>query len=323
MAVVIEISYFNSFLLKQVSKTDEDVVWPNGYPYNLLLPINGVQPFPGDASTSAVNQWVIEESRIRGGYNNTQVDLGVKAYAVDDNPNQQYRFNSMIYSGIFNSRTGINNTNQFSVADDISKSTDPANGSIQKLFAEDTNLIVLQENKISRAPIDKNVIYSAEGGGSLTASNTVIGTIQAYSGNYGISKNPESFAVYGYQKYFTDKYRNAVMRLSQDGLTEISSYGMSDYFRDQLTELLDSNQLIIIATVGSFDASENKVTIVGDVTNVQIGMSISINSLTINGAIVRSVVGQVVEISRTGSTIVAAGGDSISFSTPTRSKAIG
>jgi hypothetical protein len=323
MAVVIEISYFNSFLLKQVSKTDEDVVWPNGYPYNLLLPINGVQSFPGDASTSAVNQWVIEESRIRGGYNNTQVDLGVKAYAVDDNPNQQYRFNSMIYSGIFNSRTGINNTNQFSVADDISKSTDPANGSIQKLFAEDTNLIVLQENKISRAPIDKNVIYSAEGGGSLTASNTVIGTIQAYSGNYGISKNPESFAVYGYQKYFTDKYRNAVMRLSQDGLTEISSYGMSDYFRDQLTELLDSNQLIIIATVGSFDASENKVTIVGDVTNVQIGMSISINSLIINGAIVRSVVGQVVEISRTGSTIVATGGDSISFSTPTKSKAIG
>ena len=28
--------------------------------------------------------WHIEESRIKGGFNNTSVDLGVKAYLVDD-----------------------------------------------------------------------------------------------------------------------------------------------------------------------------------------------------------------------------------------------
>ena len=49
----------------------------------------------------------------------------------------------------------------------------------------------------------------------------VIGQVQAYSGNYGISRDPQSFAVYGYRKYFTDRYRNAVLRLSQDGITEI------------------------------------------------------------------------------------------------------
>jgi hypothetical protein len=180
------------------------------------------------------NDWYIEEARIRGGYNNTSVDLGVKAYIVEDTFKQQHRISSLIYSGIFNSRTGVNNTNQFSVGEDITKSADPVNGSIQKLYAEDTNLIIFQEDKVSRALIDKDAIYSAEGGGSVTSSNLVIGQIVAYAGEYGISTDPESFAVYGYRKYFTDKKRGCVLRLSADGITEISSYGMHDFFRDEL-----------------------------------------------------------------------------------------
>jgi hypothetical protein len=162
------------------------------------------------------------------------VSYGVRAYLVEDEPNSSTRSNSMIYSGIFNSRTGVNDTNVFSVGKDITKSVDPANGSIQKLYAEDTNLIVFQENKVSRALIDKDAIYSAEGGGSVTSSNLVIGQIVPYAGNFGISKNPESFAVYGYRKYFTDRKKGCVLRLSADGITEISSYGMHDFFRDEL-----------------------------------------------------------------------------------------
>lgn len=188
--------------------------------------------------------WYIEEARIRGGYNNTTVDFGVKAYLVEDNNNQQTRPSSLIYSGIFNSRTGVNNTNQFSVAGDITRSLNPAQGSIQKLYAEDTNLIVFQELKVSRALIDKDAIYSAEGQPITTSGAQVIGQIQAYAGEYGISKNPESFAVYGYKKYFTDRNKNAVLRLSQDGLTEISAYGMVDYFRDAFGEVGSTGKLI-------------------------------------------------------------------------------
>lgn len=180
------------------------------------------------------NDWYIEEARIRGGYNNTSVDFGVKAYIVEDTFKQQHRISSLIYSGIFNSRTGVNNTNQFSVGQDITRSADPANGSIQKLYAEDTNLIIFQEDKVSRALIDKDAIYSAEGNASITSSLQVIGQIVAYAGEYGISTDPESFAVYGYRKYFTDKKRGCVLRLSADGITEISSYGMHDFFRDEL-----------------------------------------------------------------------------------------
>jgi hypothetical protein len=188
--------------------------------------------------------WYVEEARIRGGYNNTSVDLGVKAYIVEDNNTQQNRFNSMIYSGIFNSRTGVNNTNQFPTGQDITRSVDPANGSIQKLYAENTNMIVFQESKVSQALIDKDAIYSADGQPITTSGMQVIGQIQAYAGNYGISTNPESFAVYGYRKYFTDRNQNAVLRLSQDGITEISNYGMLDYFRDNLTAVGNNGRLV-------------------------------------------------------------------------------
>ena len=187
------------------------------------------------ATADVDTDWLLEESRIRGGYNNTSVDLGVKAYLVEEDPRQKHRFSSLIHSGIFNSRTNVNQTNQFSVGEDITRTIDPANGSIQKLYAEDTNLIIFQESKVSKSLIDKDAIYSAEGNASVTSRNLVIGQNVAYAGEYGISTDPESFAVNGYRKYFTDRNQNVVCRLSMDGITVISSYGMTDFFRDKLS----------------------------------------------------------------------------------------
>ena len=242
MPATLNLKYFNSFWLKKMkSVVDWDPAYrPGGG--SAQGPIDESK-VPGGFATDSSEDWYIEEARIRGGYNNTSVDFGVKAYIVEEENQQQHRFNSIIYSGVFNSRTGINRTNVFSVGENITRSSDPANGSIQKLYAEDSNLIIFQEDKVSRALIDKDAIYSAEGNSSITSSTQVIGQIVPYAGNYGISTNPESFAVYGYRKYFTDRKRNAVLRLSMDGLTEISSYGMQDFFRDELGALQSTDKV--------------------------------------------------------------------------------
>ena len=247
MAAIVEVKYFNSFLLKKTIPSDATSSTPPIWNGSTGVPIRNpnIGSYPRTNQTDQNYSWFVEESRIRGGYNNTNISYGVRAYLVDDDPNGSVRGNALIYSGIFNSRTGINNTNVFSVGEDITKSVDPSNGSIQKLYAEDTNLIVFQENKVSRALIDKDAIYTAEGGGTpVSQLNLVIGQIVPYAGNFGISTNPESFAVYGYRKYFVDKNRNAVLRLSQDGITEISNYGMYDYFRDELGKLNSSDKAI-------------------------------------------------------------------------------
>lgn len=235
MATAIEVKYFNTFLLKKVYASEATTPMYGGS-FGVPSPLNGSWPAPNLVENKN-QEWLIEEARIQGGYNDTSVDFGVKAYIVEEDTEASVRPSSLIYSGIFNSRTGVNNTNEFSSGEEITKSVDPANGSIQKLYAEDTNLIIFQENKVSRALVDKDAIYSAEGAGTVTSANVVIGQVQAYAGNYGISKDPESFAVYGYRKYFTDRYRNAVLRLSQDGITEISQYGMTDWFRDNFASI--------------------------------------------------------------------------------------
>ena len=154
MAATIEIKYFNTFWLKKVANLTAQAVAPvfNEAPAVGVKGTNLPREYNVSGTTYLVTynntspDWYIEESRIRGGYNNTSVDLGAKAYLVEDFPQSQHRFNSLIYSGIYNSRTGVNNTNQFPVGESITKSADPAYVSIQKLYAEDTNLIIFQED---------------------------------------------------------------------------------------------------------------------------------------------------------------------------------
>jgi len=291
--------------------------------------------FPGAIEVSNnKGNFVVEESRIRGGYNNTQVGLGAKAYLAEEESLQQNRFNSLIYSGIFNSRTGINDTNQFSIGEDITKSAPPAYGSIQKLHADDNNLIVLQENKINRALIDKDAIYSAEGNATITSRFQVIGELIPYNGDFGISRNPESFASYGFQRYFTDKDRNSVLRLSRDGLTEISRYGMLDFFRDELTNLPETTELVIgtrqptytitsaIPPAPAANITTKIVTInqaASFISNVQKGMQFLINN-TLQTAYVTQVAGQVITLSEN---VTIALNDGITLIAPTRGQIVG
>jgi len=241
MGAVIEVKYFNSFWMKQIqglvtNPAENNPKWPSlewnpfGYP-----------EFPLNAVNDADN-WYIEEARIKGGYNNTIVSQGVRAYLNEKNPQQDIREASLIYSGVYNNRTEINRTNVFSIGEVIEADLDPMDGSIQKLFAEDTNLTIFQENKVTKALVNKNAIYSGTQGSKETPEIPVIGQIVPYLGVFGIGKNPESFAQYGFRKYFVDPIRGSVMRLSRDGLTEISNYGMKDYFRDALNGTISERQ---------------------------------------------------------------------------------
>ena len=250
MSATTEVQYFNSFLLKKVAtgvgsviagQSSGAAVWP-GLAWSNM---EGYPVFPLYVLGSSVYQtkyWYIEESRIRGGYNNTSVDFGVKAYITESEDSELILSNGIIYSGLYNQLTGLNETNVFSTGENITKEVDPRYGGIQKLYTTDTNLIIFQEDKVSNALVDKDAIYTADGNPALTASRLVLGQINQYTGEYGISQNPESFAFKGYRMYFSDRSRGAILRLSRDGITEISSYGMRDFFRDDLATVTTINK---------------------------------------------------------------------------------
>ena len=83
MAQPIEIAYYNSIVL-----AGSDNVSNNNH-----------------------GKYHIEESRIKGGFNETSMDYGVKAYTTDDEYAPRRRSNAMMYSGIYNSKTKVNKTN--------------------------------------------------------------------------------------------------------------------------------------------------------------------------------------------------------------------
>jgi len=177
----------------------------------------------------------VESNRIRDDFNAPFIDVGTKASAVLEEPyEEERRATGLIYSGIYNSTSGLNNLNQFIQAEKITKDLNPIYGSIQKLHTRDTNLVAMCEDKVLRILANKDALFNADGNVNVTSNNNVLGQAVPFAGEFGISKNPESFASYGYRAYFSDKKRGVVLRLSMDGLTEISSKGMSDYFYDNL-----------------------------------------------------------------------------------------
>ena len=177
----------------------------------------------------------VESNRITDTFNAGQVMPGVKVSTLFDEYKKEHRKHGLIYSGIYNSTSGVNNLNQFIQAEKITKDINPTYGSIQKLHTRDTDLVTFCEDKVLRILSNKDALYNADGNVNLTATENVLGQAVPFVGEFGISKNPESFVAEAYRSYFTDKQRGAVMRLSRDGLTPISNHGMKDWFRDNLS----------------------------------------------------------------------------------------
>jgi len=177
----------------------------------------------------------VESNRIRDDFNAVTIDKGPKVSTVLDEPYAaERRASGFIFSQIYNSTSGVNKLNQFIQAEPITKDVNPTYGSIQKLFARNTDVITLCEDKCFKVLANKDALFNANGNVNLTSNNAVLGQTVPFAGNYGISKNPESFAEFGFRMYFTDRNRGAVIRLSMDGITVISEKGMDDFFSDNL-----------------------------------------------------------------------------------------
>lgn len=199
----------------------------------------------------------IESNRIRDDYNAVVIDKGPIVSSTLDIPYQQeIKSSGLIYSGLFNSLSGVNNLNQFVQAEAITKNLNPYYGSIQALLARDTDLISFCEDKILNILANKDALYNADGNQQLVGTNNVLGQTTPYVGEFGISKNPESLASYGFRTYFTDRSRGTVLRLSRDGLEPIGEKGMTAFFFDNLP--INKN------LIGSFDDSKGTYTLTLD-----------------------------------------------------------
>ena len=181
----------------------------------------------------------LESTKLFDKFNTVEVAKGIRVTTPETRYAQETRKSGIIFSGLFNSKTGINELNQFNMSLNPTKELEPNYGGIQKLYTLDTNLLALTEDKVFKILADKDALFNADEGVNVTATNLVLGQAMSYQGDFGISTHPESFAFFNNNAYFTDAKRGVVLQLSPANgqIFPISSIGMSNFFRDRLGAL--------------------------------------------------------------------------------------
>ena len=191
------------------------------------------------SSSSSHGKIYLESTKLFDKFNTIEVAKGIRVTTPEIRYAQETRKAGIIFSGLFNSKTGINQLNEFNMSLNPTKELEPNYGGIQKLYALDTNLLALTEDKAFKVLADKDALFNADDGVNVTATNLVLGQAMAYQGEFGISTHPESFAFFNNTAYFTDAKRGVVLQLSPANgqIFPISSLGMSNFFRDRLGAL--------------------------------------------------------------------------------------
>lgn len=167
------------------------------------------------------------------------------------------RFSDITYSGIYNGESNINKLNEFNSGLLNFKHCEASFGAIQLLDGRNTDVLTLQEDKISYVLADKNLLSDASAGGIITATPEVLGTQIARTEKYGISFNPESYVQWGFDRFFTDAKRGAVIQLKggesqNEQLVAISEQNMRTWFRDEFNASFNFQKL------GGFDPYMNE-----------------------------------------------------------------
>jgi len=158
------------------------------------------------------------------------------------------RFADLTYSGVYNDESNVNRLNAFNMGLLNFKALEDSFGPITLIDARETDILVLQEDKISYVLAGKNLLSDAAAGGAITSVPEVLGTQIARIEKYGNSFNPESFAKWGSDKFFTDAKRGAVIQLQGDSynnerLAVISEANMRPWFRDVFIDTLGKQKL--------------------------------------------------------------------------------
>jgi hypothetical protein len=195
----------------------------------------------------------VESYKIRDSLLGLDLKLGNRVTSTEAQDYAEVRrFADITYSGVFNDESNINKLNEFNGGLLNFKALEESFGPIQKIIGRETDILILQEDKISYVLQGKNLLSDAGAGNLLMTVPEVLGTQVARVEEYGISHNPESFAQYGPHKYFTDAKRGVVLQLSgssgtNDTLVPISQFGMTTWFRDLYQVSFETQKL------GGFD----------------------------------------------------------------------
>ena len=200
----------------------------------------------------------VESYKVRDSIVGREFNLGERVTSVSaQDYKEAHRFSDITYSGIYNPESNLNKLNEFNLGLLNYKYLESSFGYIYVLDGRETDVLCLQEDKVSYVLAGKNLLSDAGAGRALTAVPEVLGTQIARTEKYGISHNPESYVQWGADRYFTDTKKGAVIHIQGDSMQSdqlrvISEFGMRTWFRDEFIDAQTTQKL------GGFDPYINE-----------------------------------------------------------------
>lgn len=145
-----------------------------------------------------------------------------RAFVYDPNANQVAYPVKYRWSLAYQTNTNINQTNRFyeNTFDEVDRSW----GALKRMMVWDRILTFFQERKCGRTGIYNKFITDNAGQNQLVTTNVIIteNNVQYYAGDFGVGGQADSVVQSGFVYYFVDPIKSKQLRLSRDGITDLS-----------------------------------------------------------------------------------------------------
>lgn len=150
------------------------------------------------------------------------------------------------HGGKFIPNTQLNNLLRF----DFNDATELSEkyGEISKTIEVGYTLKVLQQYNVASVYIGRTQTLDSANQTNLALTNTIFGTINPSTDNYGCS-NPESVRKNNRYLYFFDANNGLVIRDAPNGMIPISDYKMVSYFRDKGTDVFNNPNAVVLGNI--------------------------------------------------------------------------
>ena len=151
---------------------------------------------------------------------------------------EKRRESSLIHSNFFGSESLFLTIHDFEATS--FKDLDSNFGAVNAISDTDQYITVFQNSKVSKVPVNRNIIQTAGGSDSLTVSNQVFGAEQSYVGNLGVDTNQSALINVDNVLYFIDKARRAIVKVSNQGMNILSDIDISRMIEETFTSNSES-----------------------------------------------------------------------------------
>jgi hypothetical protein len=186
-----------------------------------------------------INQWCIDPN-----FSDTypsSVNSNGRAFVYDENANQVNYPTMYRWSLAYQTDTNINQTCRFYATNFDTLMRDY--GALRRMMVWDKVLTLFQDRKVGQVGIYKKFITDTAGNQQLITTTDIItsNNVQYYAGEFGVGNQGDSVVQSGFVYYFVDPVRGKQLRLSRDGITDLSElYKTQTWAAANITKYLNT-----------------------------------------------------------------------------------